>query len=284
MVCRIDNRRPWGRSAGFTLLELLVVIAIIAVLAGVLLPAVGKAKSQAKKVNEISSARQLMLAWTMYAGDHGDRVIRGYKHFAAGEPLPVDRSGNPVPHPINSRYPWRLAPWLGKSFGVMYANENAGLLRQFEAMPDSFIGTYAASVFPSLGINATFVGGDDLELPPEQRAFERFGSFCVLRISDARQPDNLLVFSSARGPFEGKVVNGFYLVKSPYFMARRWSQAFNGADGPEAWGHVHPRFSRRAVTGMMDGHVEAMNERQLQDMQHWSNQADRPDWTLTRIR
>lgn len=284
MVCRIHHRRALSRSDGFTLLELLVVIAIIAVLAGVLLPAVGKAKSQAKKVNEISSARQLMLAWTMYAGDHGDRVIRGYKHFAAGEPLPVDRAGNPVPHPINSRYPWRLAPWLGKSFGVMYANENAGLLRQFESMPDPFIGTYAASVFPSLGINATFVGGDDLELPPEPRAFDRFGSFCVLRTSDARQPDNLLVFSSARGPFEGKVVNGFYLVKSPYFMARRWSQSFLGADGPEAWGHVHPRFSRRAVTGMMDGHVEAMNERQLQDMQHWSNQADRPDWSLTRIR
>ncbi len=275
--------RPRG-VRGFTLLELLVVIAIIAVLVAVLLPALGKAKSQAKKVNEISSARQLMLGWTLYAQDHQERVLKGYKHFQPGEPLPIDRSGNPVPHPINSRYPWRLAPWLGKNFGVMYANENAPLLRQFESMPDPFIATYAASVFPSLGINATLVGGDDLELPPVPRAFEQFGEFCVLRTSDAKRPDNLLVFSSARGPFEGKVVNGFYQVKSPYFMARRWSQAFNPADGPEAWGHVHPRFSGRAVTGMLDGHVEAMNHRELQDMQHWSNQADRPDWSLQRVR
>lgn len=269
--------------AGFTLLELLVVIAIIAVLAGVLLPALGKAKSQAKKANEISAARQLMIAWTLYAGDHQDAVIKGYKHFQPGEVLPTDRNGAPIPHPINCRYPWRLAPWLGKSFSVMYANENAPLLRQFESMSDPFIGTYAASVFPSLGINATFVGGDDLELPPEPKAFERFGRFCVIRTSDVRRADNLMVFGSARGPFEGKVVQGFYLVKSPYFMARRWSQEFNQADGPEAWGHIHPRFSNRAVTGMLDGHVEAMNPKELQDMQHWSNQADRPDWTLQRV-
>ncbi|HAB17181.1 MAG TPA: hypothetical protein DCE44_12110 [Verrucomicrobiales bacterium] len=270
--------------AGFTLLELLVVIAVIAVLAGLLLPALGKAKSQAKKMNEMSSAHQLMLGWMLYANDHQDRVIKGYRHFLTGEALPVDRTGNPVPHPINCRYPWRLAPWLGKSFGVMYANENASLLRQFESQSDPFIGTYAASVFPSLGINATFVGGDDLELPPEPRAFARFGEFCVLRTTDARNPANLLVFGSARGAFEGKIVNGFYQVRSPYFMARRWSQDFNEADGPEAWGNVHPRFSKRAVTGMVDGHVEAMNHRELQDMQHWSNQADRPDWTLMRVK
>lgn len=272
------------RSSGFTLLELLVVVGIIAILAGLLLPALGKAKSQARKVNEMSSAHQLMLGWAMYADDHGERVLKGYRHFASGEELPVDNTGKPVPHPINCRYPWRLAPWLGKSFGAMYANENRPLLEQFQRMPDPFIGTYAASVFPSLGINATFVGGDDLELPPEPRAFERFGAFCVLKTTDARRPSDLMVFTSARGPFEGKVVNGFYLVKSPYFMARRWSEDFHPGDGPEAWGHVHPRFSNRAVASMVDGHVEALDRRELEDMRHWANQADRPDWTLQRVK
>lgn len=270
---------PTGpRRSGFTLIELLVVVAIIAVLAGLLLPAMSKAKSQAKKANEMSSSHQLMLAWQMYADDHNDRVLPGYRHgFEAS-----DMDGHPVPFPINARYPWRLYPYLGKSFQVIYANENRPLLQQFQRMEDKSIGIYAASVFPSLGINSTFVGGDDNELAPEGKAREVFGDFCVLKTSDTRRPSELMVFASSRGPFEGKIVNGFYLVRSPFFMARRWSQDFNEADGPEAWGHVHPRFSNRALGGMVDGHVEALSKRELQDMRHWANQADRDDWSLQR--
>lgn len=247
-------------------------------LAGLLLPAMSKAKSQAKKANEMSSSHQLMLAWQMYADDHNDRVLPGYRHgFEAS-----DMDGHPVPFPINARYPWRLYPYLGKSFQVIYANENRPLLQQFQRMEDKSIGIYAASVFPSLGINSTFVGGDDNELAPEGKAREVFGDFCVLKTTDTRRPSELMVFASSRGPFEGKIVNGFYLVRSPFFMARRWSQDFNEADGPEAWGHVHPRFSNRALGGLVDGHVEALSKRELQDMRHWANQADRADWSLQR--
>lgn len=266
------------RPNGFTLIELLVVVAIIAVLAGLLLPAMSKAKSQARKANEMSSSHQLMLAWQMYADDHHDRVLPGYRHGYEA----TDQDGQAVSFPINARYPWRLYPYLGKSFEVIYANENRGLLQQFKRMPDKTIGIYAASVFPSLGINSTFVGGDDNELDPSGRAREVFGDFCVLKATAATRPSELMVFTSARGPFEGKIVNGFYLVRSPFFMARRWSLDFNPADGPEAWGHVHPRFSNRALGGMVDGHVEALSRRELQDMRHWANQADRDDWTLQR--
>lgn len=298
------------RRGAFTLIELLVVIAIIGILTGILLPALGSARTSAQAVKELAGAKQLMLAYTMYADDNRGKLMVGYAQrseassawnqmVARGE-QPRNASGEALGAPVGQRYPWRIAPYFDYNLEGLYADPKVVEALSEHAAVDAPIAAtghsrmeYVVSLFPSFGINGYFVGGGGAEgdtIPMSTVGRRFFGDFHVSRIYQARRPSELMAFASARrnaGAFLSGygVVEGSHVVVPPYLYStagRKWSNAYSETvEEPSTnSGFVSLRLGGKGVAAILDGHAELLGWDEFGDMRLWADQADAADWTI----
>ncbi|MDB6112085.1 MAG: xcpT 2 [Pedosphaera sp.] len=180
-----QHPKPASREkleTGFTLIELLVVIAIIAILAGMLLPALAKAKQKAQAIECMNNSRQLALAWLQYAADNNDTCIDNYgANQTNGWVEGVLNWGFTADNIDRTKLTrGKLGPYTAKNVGIYHcpADRSVGFGQTQERVR-------------SMSMNA-FVGNPNPPPGTPSKLFPNWTQF--IKMNDFRSPTSIFVF------------------------------------------------------------------------------------------
>ena len=231
----LQRRHPiHRRTANFTLIELLVVIAIIAILAGMLLPALNQARAKAQAIKCLSNLKQIGSSNQMYANDFDDYFV---SYSVPGEAEPPIMGGDG-------------AYWFGNKEGSTFDLTVSPLLGSY------YGNTKYLTVCPSAVLSSNdltkVTGGSGYGY--NGKWLGRYGSSSspkfILKRSGMRETSRTVAFADCANHGRSGTSK---LAMTPYLDAR---QQPNGAK-PAERGATHFRHSRMANVAWVDGHVSA---------------------------
>jgi prepilin-type N-terminal cleavage/methylation domain-containing protein/prepilin-type processing-associated H-X9-DG protein len=236
--------RPAPSRSGFTLIELLVVIAIIAILAGMLLPALAKAKAKGKAIECLNNNRQICVAQKLYIDDHDNRFVFLWRNprspAEAGEPTLAESL---VPNAGVIWWPDKLSRYIPgnpKSFNCPGLTQPAVQAAGGSASIVNFLGI--AMCHAEFGVLVGAPGGPR----PPIRETDVAKPAASLFISDAAQISN---------PAEPNPDRWLEKIAWAAVYFRPPTDAPTYTTEPT---RLVGRHNQRAPCGFVDGHVEAM--------------------------
>jgi prepilin-type N-terminal cleavage/methylation domain-containing protein len=311
----ISHMRGTAPGRAFTILELIVVIAIIAVLIGILAPALGGAKRRAAKHAEMHNIKQLGHAWMLYANSSGDAALPGFLERTVQE-KPVagisrgwgvrykypDRSLIPLnPQNLTGPWTWRLLSYLDYDHQLIHAHLDESDPNPFNLVTEGIKTAYE----PAFAYNGWHIGGwwvmvnVNGVMTPRMKFHDHCGTdaprsalHIPTGVAQIKRPSDMVTFCSAtRFVTPGLKTRlaastpGWQMVMPPTLAAtEQWKPAAGDPVSaveilqPNTWAPIGRHTGVIAVLHA-DGHVDEQGYNALLDQRKWINSADSATYT-----